>query len=69
MGISGCTSCQAGGVEALRAYDQAVQVKRNDEVKESSQRVEIQPIDPGQASSENRPIADAAVGSIINISA
>lgn len=75
MGISGCTSCQLGSVEALRAYDQAYQVKRSSETtevskaQEAKQANEAQQVSRTQASFENRPIAGGTVGSIINISA
>jgi hypothetical protein len=68
MGISGCTSCQAGGAEALKAYDQVFQIKRDREAREVSQAVENQQSTLDQAGSENRPIANSTVGSVINIS-
>ena len=69
MGISGCTSCQAGGIEALKAYDRAYQLRRSDAAKEVSNAQALQQLQRNQASSENRPIAGSTVGSVINISA
>jgi len=69
MGISGCTSCQAGGVEALKAYDQAFQLRRDNEARENSKALEAQQLQRNQDYAENRPVADGTVGSIINISA
>lgn len=31
MSVSGCTACQAGGFEALQAYDRAYQARLNEE--------------------------------------
>jgi hypothetical protein len=69
MGISGCTSCQQGGAEALKAYDQNFQVRRDDEARQNAKAVDTQQASSAQASLENRPIAGAVVGSNINISA
>jgi hypothetical protein len=69
MGVSGCTSCQAGGAEALKAYDQAFQVRRDDEAARNTKALEAQKESNTQASSENRPIAGAVAGSVINTNA
>lgn len=64
MGISGCTSCQVGGPEALKAYDQAYAQRRIAETAVASAPAKID--NPGGAH-ENRPIVGAVVGSQINI--
>jgi hypothetical protein len=81
MGISGCTSCQVGGLEALRAYDRAFEVRRDTEAKQAKKADEArkaekaaetgqtQQTNPTQSIYENRPTADSTVGSVINISA
>ena len=63
--ISGCTECQVGGTQALRAYDQAF-VLRREEV--AAQRVQNEAVQRERNRFENQPIAGATVGSIINIS-
>lgn len=68
MGISGCTSCQLGGVEALKAYDRAYQAKLNQEAADGARNPPPRQASEIQANSENRPIAGATVGSNINIS-
>jgi hypothetical protein len=66
MGVSGCTACQIGGPEALKAYDRAYQANLDaqaalvERLNEAAQARNIY---------ENQPVAGATVGSIINISA
>lgn len=66
MGVSGCTSCQLGGLEALQAYDRAYQAKLYEETAAgadtSGKTQETSRLD------ENRPVPGATVGSYINIS-
>jgi hypothetical protein len=63
MGVSGCTSCQAGGVEALKAYDHQYQVKLQEEHVKKTQVV------PNRLNQEeNNPIVGATSGSVINLS-
>ncbi|WP_373976549.1 hypothetical protein NT239_07395 [Chitinibacter sp. SCUT-21] len=61
MGISGCTSCQLGGTEALKAYDRAYQLKLNEEAKQ--QAAQIQKPNEGI----NQPEIGAIVGGSINL--
>lgn len=69
MGVSGCTSCQLGGVEALKAYDRAYQVKLDAEAAKNAKVPDPNPAGQSLANFENRPIAGATIGSQINISA
>ncbi len=65
MGVSGCTSCQVGGVEALKAYDRAYEVK----MKEKEMAMEKQAEAARQRNIyENQPVEGASIGSRINIS-
>lgn len=74
MGISGCTSCQSGGAEALKAYDQTIDIQRRNDVQanaatiEAQRAREIQQVHPAEALGENRPVPGGTVGGIINIS-
>ena len=71
MGISGCTSCQLGGLEALRAYDQNFQARQNANSR-ATQKIASPAENPSVSSQEiyeNRPIAGAVAGGNINISA
>jgi hypothetical protein len=66
VGISGCTACQVGGLEALQAYDRAYEAKLNDQaaqVEKLNEATQLRNI------YENQPVVGATVGSIINISA
>lgn len=64
MGISGCTACQAGGQDALQAYDRAYQSRLD------QQRALNAPLRPALApASENRPLASGTLGTQINLSA
>ena len=67
MEISGITSSQQGGVDALKAYDQAHQVQRNGN--NAAAQATTAAKQPSPPSSENRPIAGSTIGSRINISA
>ncbi len=63
MGVSGCTSCQTGGVEALKAYDHQYQIKLQEENAKNSQ------VGPNRLNQEeNKPIVGATSGSVINLS-
>jgi peptide-methionine (R)-S-oxide reductase len=59
MGVSGCTSCQLGGAEALKAYDRAYQVKLDAEAAKNV----VPPVSnqTGQSQSiyDNNPIVGA----------
>ena len=74
MGISGCTSCQAGGAEALKAYDQKIDTQRRNDVLANAAAIEAQKasevgqVRPAEALGENRPVPVGTVGGIINIS-
>lgn len=63
--ISGCTECQVGGPQALRAYDQAFVLRREEM---EAQRVQREAAQRESKRFENQPIAGATVGSIINVS-
>lgn len=66
MGISGCTSCQLGGVEALKAYERRFQDKLNQE--DDRELKALAEANRTQVNAENRPVAGATVGSQINLS-
>ena len=68
MGISGCTSCQVGGAEALKAYGNTFQNRRENAALESSKAELTQHQNYNQPGSDNRPVANSTVGSIINVS-
>jgi len=67
MGVSGCTACQTGSVEALQAYDRTYQARLNEEARQNAPAAV--PVTVNQADSENRPIPGATVGGNINITA
>jgi hypothetical protein len=66
MGVSGCTSCQLGGPEALQAYDRAYQAKRNEEAAAADAGVQDK-VREARRLDENRPVPGATVGGYINI--
>ncbi|HNE43500.1 MAG TPA: hypothetical protein PKL28_12345 [Rhodocyclaceae bacterium] len=63
--ISGCTECQVGGPQALRAFDQAFVLHREEL---EAQRAQLETAQRESTRFENQPIAGATVGSIINVS-
>jgi hypothetical protein len=65
MGISGCTSCQKGGLEALRDYGRDIQVRHERVVA----KVGAQAAGVLATSAGNRPVESAVVGSRISIRA
>jgi hypothetical protein len=69
MSVSGATSCQLGGTEALKAYDRAYETRRNDEAASNTAGSAQEQVSRNQSIFENRPIAGAIAGSNINISA
>lgn len=72
MSISGCTSCQLGSSEALKAYDTQYQLKLNTEAKEKAlQKTEAaQKTDATKKpdAATNQAIAGASLGGQINLS-
>lgn len=67
MSISGCTSCQLGGVEALKAYDQAFERRRIEDAANDTKKLESEAA-RNRERFQNQPIAGAVIGSSINIS-
>ncbi|STQ89561.1 hypothetical protein [Iodobacter fluviatilis] len=63
MGVSGCTSCQTGGMEALKAYDHQYQMKLQEDYVRQTQ-VAPERLTQG----ENNPVTGAISGSVINLS-
>lgn len=56
------------GVQAAKAYDYAAQARRENEAQaNTSAQQPAQPVNSTEEGSENRPIAGASLGSIINI--
>ncbi|MBI1890495.1 MAG: hypothetical protein HYS18_07615 [Burkholderiales bacterium] len=69
MGISGCTACQFGSVDALKAYERNIQVKQDSDA-QVQQAQQQQLVDERKiAVGENNPTPGATVGSVINITA
>lgn len=67
MSVSGCTSCQAGGAEALKAYDHRYQTQLDENARQ--QQKPAAALTPASNQYTNQPIAGAQIGSRINISA
>lgn len=67
--INGNTSSQASSADALKAYSQAAQAKRDNDTKQAAQAQAAQQASQVQPASENNPTPGATVGSVINISA
>lgn len=69
MGVSGCTSCKAGGLESLQVLDRAYQTKLNKEAQSLTPEVDTKSGSIKSSGFENKPITGATIGSQINISA
>lgn len=72
MGICGCSACEVGGAEALKAYDRAFEVRRDaaaSQAEKSREATLPAQISPNPAIYENQPTEGSTLGSVINISA
>lgn len=67
MGISGCTSCQLGGFEALRAYEQQVVERKQAEASQVLQQLSAAQDGLNSLLGVNQPAPGAISGSQINI--